>query len=320
MLSAKKYGAQEMTMTDPILVIENVRAAYGRGAKRVEALKGVSLTVARGEIFGLLGPNGAGKTTLLSCLEGLHTPESGTLRVTGLEPKAAKGRLGVQLQKTALLDDLTVAELVELYAALYDVRLSRAQVADLLARFDLTEQRGKLSRHLSGGQQQRLALAIALANNPEIVLLDEPTSALDPHARRAVWDIIRAMHDEGRTILLTTHSMEEAEALCGRVAIIDGGRIIANGTPASIVAGLNIHPVLKVSAELPLEQVRALPEVLAARYTGQYLEIETKQPQAAMPALTALAAQLGRSLREVVLRQPNLEDAFLKLTGRTLNT
>jgi ABC-2 type transport system ATP-binding protein len=303
----------------PILEIENLRASYGRGAQRVEALKGVSLTVARGEIFGLLGPNGAGKTTLLSCLEGLHSPEGGSLQIAGLTPKAAKSKLGIQLQKTALLDDLTATELLETYAALYGVPLTRVQIDALLARFDLTEQRNKYARHLSDGQQQRLALAIALVNDPEIVLLDEPTSALDPHARRAVWEIIRQMHTEGRTIVITTHSMEEAEALCGRVAVMDGGRIIASGTPASIVAGLNINPMLKATAELPLEQVRALPGALTARYTGQYLEIETAQPQATMPALQTLAAQLGRSLSEVALRQPNLEDAFLKLTGHALN-
>lgn len=306
-------------MPEPILQLENVRAAYGRGAQRVEALKGVSLHVQPGEIFGLLGPNGAGKTTLLSCLEGLHQPESGRLRVAGLEPRTAKGKLGVQLQKAALLDDLTVAELIETYAALYEVYLSQPQVDELLARFDLLEQRRRLARHLSGGQQQRLALAIALANDPEIVLLDEPTSALDPHARRAVWEIIRSLHTEGRTLLLTTHAMEEAEALCGRVAIIDRGQIIACGSPASIIAGLNVNPVLRATVELPLEQVRALPGAQSARYTGQHLEIETTQPQATMPALHALAAQLGRSVHEVTLRQPNLEDAFLRLTGRTLN-
>jgi ABC-2 type transport system ATP-binding protein len=225
----------------------------------------------------------------------------------------------VQLQKTALLDELTVVELIETYAALYNVRLTREQVEGLLNRFDLTEKRRALVRQLSGGQQQRVAMAVALANNPEIVLLDEPTSALDPHARRAVWDIVRQLHDEGRTIILTTHSMEEAEALCGRVAIIDRGQIIASGAPTGIVAGLNLNPTLKATTELPLEQVRALPGALTARYTGQHLEIETSQPQITMPALHELAGRLGRSLNEVLLRQPNLEDAFLKLTGRSLN-
>lgn len=304
-------------MSHPILDIHNLTAHYGA----VPALKSVTLRVERGEIFGLLGPNGAGKTTLLSAVEGLLEPSGGTLTVAGLSPRhaEAKSKLGVQLQKTALLDELTVTELIETYAALYNVRLTRAQVATLLERFDLIEKRHAPVRQLSGGQQQRVAMAVAIANNPEIVLLDEPTSALDPHARRAVWDIVRKLHDEGRTILLTTHSMEEAESLCGRVAIIDRGQVIAGGPPASIVAGLNLNPTLKATTELPLEQVRALPGALTARYTGQYLEIETTQPQATMPALHELAARLGRSLTEVLLRQPNLEDAFLKLTGRALN-
>jgi len=308
-------------MPQPILEIQNVRASYGSGPQRVEALQGVSLTIERGEIFGLLGPNGAGKTTLLSIVEGLLTPSGGALKVAGLNPQQAeaKGQLGVQLQKTALLDELTVSELIETYAALYNVRVTRAQLEELLKRFDLVEKRNAPVRQLSGGQQQRVAMAVAIANDPQIVLLDEPTSALDPHARRAVWDIVRKLHDEGRTIVLTTHSMEEAEALCGRVAIIDRGQIIASGAPASIVAGLNINPVLKATTELPLEQVKALPGALTARYTGQHLEIETTQPQVTMPALHDLAARLGRSINEVLLRQPNLEDAFLKLTGRALN-
>ncbi len=307
-------------MTQPMIDLNTVTAAYGRGLP--PALRAVSLAVQPGEIFGLLGPNGAGKSTLLACVEGLHRPQSGTVTVGGFDmqrqPAAAKRLLGIQLQKTALLDDLTVGELVEVYAALYEVYLTRAQADAFLARFDLTDQRGKLARRLSGGQQQRLALALAITNDPQIVLLDEPTSALDPHARRSVWDNIRQMHDEGRTIVLTTHAMEEAEALCGRVAIIDQGQIVACNTPAQLVAELKANPVLKATIEMPLEQARALPGVQAARYAGQHLELETAEPQATMTALHTLAAQMGRSLSDVILRQPNLEDVFLKLTGRAL--
>jgi ABC-2 type transport system ATP-binding protein len=309
-------------MSELSLEIENVAAGYGRGARRTPALRGVSLTVERGEIFGLLGPNGAGKTTLLACLEGLHTPEAGRVRVGGVDvardAAAAKRKLGIQLQKTALLDELTVGELVDVYSALYEVFLTPAQVAALLASFELTGQERRLARRLSGGQQQRLALALALANNPEVVLLDEPTAALDPHARRGVWGIIRRLHDEGRTVLITTHAMEEAEALCGRVAIIDQGRIIACGSPAQLVAGLGASPVLKTTVDLPLDQVRGLPGVHSARYTGQHLEVETGQPEATLSALQTLAARLGRSPSDVSLRQPNLEDVFLRLTGRAL--
>ncbi len=298
--------------------VKNLTATYGS----LTALNGVSLTVAKGEIFGLLGPNGAGKTTLLANVEGLHKPKQGEVQVGGInvqtDSAATKRQLGIQLQKTALLDDLTVAELVEVYAALYEVYLTSKEIDALLARFDLVEKRNTLARRLSGGQQQRLALAVAIANDPQIVLLDEPTSALDPHARRAVWDIVRQLHDEGRTIVLTTHAMEEAEALCGRIAIIDHGQIVACDTPSALIANLKLNSMLKATVELPLDQVRALPEVSAARYTGQHLEVETARPEVTLTALHELAARSGRSISDVMLRQPNLEDVFLKLTGREL--
>ena len=306
-------------MTQTAIQIDTVVATYGS----VQALRGVSLTVQRGEIFGLLGPNGAGKTTLLACIEALHRPDSGSVQVSEInvahDPGKAKSKLGIQLQRTALLDDLSAAELVETYAALYEVYLSKEQIDNLLNRFDLLDHRAKPARRLSGGQQQRLALALAVANDPEIVLLDEPTAALDPHARRALWDIMRKLHDEGRTIVITTHSMEEAEALCGRVAIMDRGQIIACDTPSQLVANLKANPVLKVTVELPLDQVAPLPGVQAARYTGQYLEIETAHPQITLTALQELAIKLNRSLTDIAIRQPNLEDVFIKLTGRHLS-
>ena len=305
-------------MSQPIIDAQNLSAVYGS----LTALHDVNLAVEKGEIFGLLGPNGAGKTTLLACVEGLHKPKGGQVYVGGLnvrsDPAATKRQLGIQLQKTALLDDLTVAELVEVYAALYEVYLSPEQINSLLKRFDLVEKRSTLARRLSGGQQQRLALAVAIANDPQVVLLDEPTAALDPHARRAVWDIIRQLHDEGRTIVLTTHAMEEAEALCGRIAIIDRGQIIACDTPGALIANLQLNSMLKATVELPLDQVRALPNVSNARYTGQHLEMETAKPEVTLTALHELAARSGRSIRDVMLRQPNLEDVFLKLTGHAL--
>ena len=305
-------------MSQPMIEAKNLTAAYGS----VTALNGVNLRVEQGEIFGLLGPNGAGKSTLLACIEGLHKPKQGRVQVGGLsvhsDSAAAKRKLGIQLQKTALMDDLTVTELVEVYAALYEVYLTSEQITDLLRQFDLVEKRNTLARRLSGGQQQRLALAVAIANDPQVVLLDEPTSALDPHARRAVWDIVRQLHDEGRTILLTTHAMEEAEALCGRIAIIDRGQIIACDTPAALIANLQLNSMLKATVELPLDQVRSLPSVSNARYTGQHLEMETAKPEVTLTALHQLATRSGRSIRDVMLRQPNLEDVFLKLTGHAL--
>ena len=305
-------------MSQPIIDAQNLIASYGS----TQALKGVNLTVEKGEIFGLLGPNGAGKTTLLACVEGLHKPKQGRVHIGGInvqsDPAATKRQLGIQLQKNALLDDLTVAELVEVYGALYEVYLSADQINKFLARFDLVEKRNTLARRLSGGQQQRLALAVAIANDPQIVLLDEPTSALDPHARRAVWDIVRQLHDEGRTIVLTTHAMEEAEALCGRIAIIDRGEIVACDSPSALIANLQLNSMLKATVELPLDEVRSLPSVNNARYTGQHLEMETARPEVTLTALHELASRSGRSIRDVMLRQPNLEDVFLKLTGHAL--
>ncbi len=306
-----------------IIHLTDIHAAYNRGRNRVVALSGVDLTVRRGEIFGLLGPNGAGKTTILSIVEGLMKPERGQAFVDGIDavarPNEAKCRLGIQLQRSALLDDLTAAELVRLYAALYEVDLPAARVVELLGRFGLADKAGVFARRLSGGQQQRLALAVAVANDPRVVLLDEPTAALDPRARRDVWDMIRRLHDDGRTILLTTHSMEEAEALCSRVAIIDSGRIVASDTPAALVAGLGATPVLKAALELPLDAVQPLPGVRAARYTGRHLEVETADPQTTLAALHQLAADRGRLVGEVTVRPPNLEDVFLSLTGKSLN-
>ena len=302
--------------------ITDLQVSYGKGPHAVQALRGASLYIERGEIFGLLGPNGAGKTTLLSCLEGLLRPDQGQVIVHELDalrhPQAVKRMLGIQLQKSAFLSELTTAELLSLYPALYEVYLTPSQVDELLARFELDEVRRQPARRLSGGQLQRLALALAVANNPHIVLLDEPTAALDPHARRMVWSLIRQMHEQGRTVLITTHSMEEAEALCGRVAIIDHGQVIACDTPAQLVASLQANPVLKTSLDLPREQVQNLPGVQALRYSGQYLEIESSRPQETLFALQELAQRLGRSLGDVMYRQPNLEDVFLKLTGRQL--
>jgi ABC-2 type transport system ATP-binding protein len=301
--------------TEWAIDITGLAHTYTQGARNTVALRGVDLRVRRNEIFALLGPNGAGKTTLLSALEGLLEPDRGTVRVAGLPVDAGKHLLGVQLQRTSLLENLSARELIELYAGLYGVYLSRAQIDALLAQFDLREQADKLTRRMSGGQQQRLALALAVANDPQIVLLDEPTESLDPHARRAIWAIIRRLREQGRTVLFTTHQMEEAEALCDRVAILDRGQLVACDTPAQLVAGLGTHPVLKATVELPIEQVRGLAGVLRAVYSGAHLEIETAQPQDTLAALYGLAASKGRIVNDVALRQPNLEDVYLKLTA-----
>jgi len=310
-------------MEETMIQIENLSVAYGRpGRDQVQALKGVNLEVQRGEIFGLLGPNGAGKTTLLSVLEGLVRPQEGRALLGGMDAMRRKDRtrrlLGTQLQQTAMIDDLTVQELVELYASLYQVYLSKAQVLELLERFGLADKARVFARRLSGGQRQRLALAVAVAHDPKIVLLDEPTSALDPKARRDMWALIRRLHEEGRTVILTTHSMEEAEALCRRVAIIDRGRLVASGPPARLIANLEAGTIIKTDLELSLDLILPLPGVVQAHYTGQRLEVETRTPDETLAALSALAREHNSRLGDISLRQPNLEDVFLQLTGRSL--
>lgn len=217
------------------LQVEDLHVSYG--PKR--AVDGVSLDVNEGEIFGLLGPNGAGKTSTLSAIEGLLQPDSGSIRIgdvdTRTNPTAAKARMGVQLQSTSFQSDLTIREIVRLYAGLYGVPLSRVEIDDLLAEIHLGEEASKRFSQLSGGQQKRVALLIATVHDPALVLLDEPTAGLDPQARRQLWDRIERLRDSGRSILLTTHSMEEAQAVCNRVAIIDHGKLLTIDTPAGLI-------------------------------------------------------------------------------------
>jgi ABC-2 type transport system ATP-binding protein len=222
---------------EPIIEVHNLVIAY----KDLRAVDGLSLSVRRGEIFGLLGPNGAGKTSTLASIEGLRWPDAGSVRVDGHDisrraPPAVKRLIGVQLQSSAMFSELRITELLELYAALYEIFLSKAQILELLDRFGLAQKAGARAEQLSGGQQQRLSLALAIVNDPRIVLLDEPTTGLDPQARRGVWALIRRMKAAGRTVLLTTHSMEEAQELSDRVGIIDSGKLLVLGTPQELIA------------------------------------------------------------------------------------
>src|SRR3954469_23659815 len=220
---------------EPIIEVQDLVIAY----KELRAVDGLSLSVLRGEIFGLLGPNGAGKTSTLATIEGLRRPDAGSVRIAGYDisrdAAAVKQLLGVQLQTSAMFNELRLTELLELYAALYEVFPTKAQLIELLERFGLAQKANARAEQLSGGQQQRLALALAVINDPQIVLLDEPTTGLDPQARRGVWAIIRRMPAAGRTVLLTTHSMEEAQELCDRIGIVDSGKLIALGTPQELI-------------------------------------------------------------------------------------
>ncbi len=307
--------------TRTIISIQDLRVSY----KEVKAVDGISLDIYEGECFGLLGPNGAGKTTTLSCLEGLKTPDSGSITVEGLDAlkdsKQVKQMLGVQLQDTTLFPDLSTVELVELYASFYEVFLTRKQILAHLARFDLEEKAKAKAKELSGGQRQRLGLALSIAHDPRIVVLDEPTTGLDPQARRGIWDSIRQMQREGRTVILTTHYMEEAEVLCKRIGIIDHGKILALDTPHALTSSVGEASTLSADIELEdkhIEQIKALAGVTSVSYVGGRLDIQTTQPQQTLADLQLIAVSAGQSLRDVNIRQPNLEDVFLSMTGRKI--
>jgi ABC-2 type transport system ATP-binding protein len=218
-----------------VLEVSDLRVAYGA----VKAVNGISFRIERGEIFGLLGRNGAGKTSTLSAIEGLLTPRSGLVLIDGINvrknPRRARQRLGVALQATSFQPELTAGQILRLYAGLYGVRLTKDQVAARLADAGLHAVAGHLAKQLSGGQQQRLALSVALVHDPLLLLLDEPTSGLDPQSRRQLWRRIEHIKDRGASVLLTTHSMEEAQAVCDQVAIIDRGALLAAGTPRALI-------------------------------------------------------------------------------------
>ncbi len=303
---------------EPIIRIENLEVAYGP----VKALRGVTFEVKQGEIFGLLGPNGAGKTTTLSVIEGLVKPRSGKVSVMNYDVVSqtaiVKRMLGLSLQSTAFFDNLKLWELIRLYAGLYKVFLSKAEIISLLARFELDEKANVQAKELSGGQQQRVALALAIANNPPIVILDEPTTGLDPQARRNVWEIIRQMRAEGRTIVLTSHYMEEAQELCHRIGIIDRGQIIALDTPGGLINSLHADSRITVTARLDEAKVRALPGVSGLRYEGDKLEVTSSNTQETMLGLQQLAVETRQFLADLTVKQADLEDVFIAMTGRKI--
>lgn len=305
-------------MSEHAIEVHQITKRYGA----IQALNGVSFSVRRGEIFALLGPNGAGKTTTLSIIEGIRRADSGSVQVLGMDmathARQIKRRIGVQLQTTSLLPDLPVAEQVWLFGRLYGVAMSHARVSALLALFDLGEQARRLPEHLSGGQRQRLALAIALVNDPEILFLDEPTSGLDPQSRRTLWDIIRQLRDEGRTIVLTTHYMEEAAMLAHRVGIIDAGKLLALGTPGELIRQLNRPTAITLPDIFPVETLAALPAIVDIRREGGRAVLYTQDEPCSYQALIQLAHERGLALNDVRIQPPGLEDVFLHLTGHTL--
>jgi ABC-2 type transport system ATP-binding protein len=289
------------------------------------AVAGLDLEVARAECFGLLGPNGAGKTTTLEVLEGLKTPDAGEVEVLGERWRGdgleLRTRLGIQLQETKFPDKLRVKEVLGLFRSFYPRGLL---VSEALTLVDIREKADAQVRALSGGQKQRLSLACALVGDPELLFLDEPTTGLDPQSRRQIWDIVEALKARGRTLLLTTHYMEEAERLCDRVAIVDHGKVIALGTPRELVASLGAEHVVEFSIEasaggsLNDEALGKLPSVeRVAREEGRW-RLTVREVHRSVPALLALLAERGAEPTHLTTHHATLEDVFMTLTGRSL--
>lgn len=303
-------------MTTPAIRATDVTKRYGS----LTAVDGVSLEVHPGEIFGIIGPNGAGKTTFMECLEGLRRPTSGTIDVLGEDPshptKRWRERIGVQLQTAALPPKITVNEAMALFASLYSDPADTGQLLDELGI--ATKGRSYVDK-LSGGQRQRVFIALALVGKPDVVFLDELTTALDPQARLAMWDVVRSIRQGGATVVMTTHYMEEAEALCDRVAVIDAGRLIAldtvPGLIASVTKGTKVQ--LRTSRQLGsgiLDKIDGISDVLIAGTSVSMLWSGTGIPQAAIAAIEAT----GLTVTDIRTSSPGLEDVFLALTGRDM--
>jgi ABC-2 type transport system ATP-binding protein len=302
---------------NPILQVENLVKRYGD----VEAVRGVSFSVEEGEVFGLLGPNGAGKTSTVEVMEGLRVPDGGRISVCGIDPQknptGLKHEIGATLQSTSLPDKLKVGEALRLFAGFYK---RTRNPDDLLRRFGLEEKRNAFYNQLSGGQKQRLALAMALVNDPRVLFLDEPTAGLDPQVRREIYDIIEELKREKKTIVLTTHYIEEAEKLCDRVAIVDHGKVIATGTPRQLKERSGNTTRIEVRLAKPALNgvLKTLDGVVDVR---QLADVYVLHCQKTAPAIVALVKHLEAENNELVsleIATPSLEDVFIELTGRRL--
>ena len=296
-----------------VVEVRELRKSYGDTV----AVRDVSLTVQRGEIFGIIGPNGAGKTTTVECIEGLRTPDRGQIRVLGLDPGRDHGelrqRMGVQLQDSQLPERLRVGEALRLFSSFYRAPVDWRALMELLG---LTPKERTKFGKLSGGQRQRLSIALALVGNPEVVVLDELTTGLDPQARRDTWTLIEGVRDRGATIVLVTHFMEEAEWLCDRVAVIDSGRIVALDSPAALAAASDAPQRITFRPAAPLDDalLTALPEVTSLeRRRGEVVVTGTGN---VVTAVTSVLADRGIVAGQLRVEQASLEDAFITLTAQ----
>ncbi|HEY4886573.1 MAG TPA: ABC transporter ATP-binding protein [Myxococcales bacterium] len=304
-----------MSSPTAALRCEKLVKQYGE----VTAVDRLDLEIASGECFGLLGPNGAGKTTTVEILEGLNEPTDGRVEVLGMawarDERALRQRVGVSLQETHLPDRLTVEENLRMFRSFYD---RGRPVDEVLEQVALQDKRTSWTERLSGGQKQRLAVACALVSDPDVLFLDEPTTGLDPQSRRQLWDVVLGFKARGRTVLLTTHYMDEAERLCDRVAIVDKGKVIALGTPQELIASLGGQQVVELATERPLgpEEMDRLPSVRGARRSADGMALTVEQLHVALPAILARAEPFG--LTRLSTHHATLEDVFVHLTGRRL--
>ena len=319
-----------MVNGDKVIEVEDLTKVYpaarrllGDGGVEKLAVDRVSFDVRRGEIFGLLGPNGAGKTTTIECLEGLRKPDQGTIRVLGVDPQREshilRERTGTQLQQSNLPDRMKVWEALDLYSAFYP---NPVAWKELLVQLGLEEKRNAPFAKLSGGQKQRLFIALALLPDPQLVFLDELTTGLDPQARHAIWDLVRNVRAQGKTVFLTTHFMEEAERLCDRVAVLDHGRIVALDTPAALIHGLEAEErvIFVLDGGLSPALEKALTGMGQLEVRGTQVTIHGKNGRA-VPIVSEVVSLLtgqGVAFRDLRTEQPNLEDVFLSLTGREM--
>ncbi len=296
MLSAQTDTREPQQLQSPpmraAITVRDLRKSYGP----VEAVSGIDFEVAEGEVFGLLGPNGAGKTTTVEILEGYRTRDAGEVEVLGIDPARSDGawrnRIGVVLQSSAMYETLTVAESLAQFAGYYD---RPREVGEVIGLIGLEEQRDRLVRRLSGGQRRRLDFGLALVGDPELIFLDEPTTGFDPAARRRSWEAIRSLRSLGKTILLTTHYLDEAEQLADRVAVLREGRIVAVGTPAEL------------TGRAPTTEIRYFLD-------GREVVVQTDEPTRVLHELTAEALSAGRELERLTVRRPTLEEIYLSLT------
>jgi ABC-2 type transport system ATP-binding protein len=301
-----------------VVIVKNLTKRYGQ----LVAVNDVSFSIEKGEVFGLLGPNGAGKTTTIEMIEGLRKPDSGSIEVCGIDAVKELGKIkeiiGVQLQTTTLYDKIRVKEVIELFGGYYQKSLPTNQI---LEEVSLTDKKDSFVSTLSGGLQQRLAMALALVNDPEVLFLDEPTTGLDPQARRNVWSIIEDLKGRGKTVILTTHYMEEAEQLCRRVGIIDQGKIIAMDTPGNLIANSGLASTIEFSC-VPEEQDKMLQKLAGIdkinRQDNNRFVIHTNESFRVLQEIARRSSENALNLKNITVREATLEDVFLSLTGKRL--